>query len=96
MVTVANSAPTVPPRNSTQAMKVNGPCAAVYVYTHENFFLICSAEGEKGGSAVMSYCDTLFGPDWDWGGSTGSMGVRELGRGQIVNGGFPVGIDLCS
>ena len=78
---------TAPPRNSTQAMKVNGPCAAVYVYTHENFFLICSAEGEKGG---LPFCDTLFGPDWDWGGSAGSMGVRELGRGQIVNGGFLV------
>ena len=45
----------------------------------------------------MSYCDTLFGPDWDWGGSADQNGgVRELGRGQIVNGGFPVGIDLCS
>ena len=41
----------------------------------------------------MSYCDTLFGPDWDWGGSAGrpEWGVRELGRGQIVNGGFPMG-----
>ena len=98
-VTVASSAPTVPPRNSTQAMKVNGPCAAVYVYTHENFFLICSAATREGRTvAVMSYCDTLFGPDWDWGGSAGrpEWGVRELGRGQIVNGGFlwRVGINL--
>ena len=96
MVTVANSAPTVPPRNSTQAMKVNGPCAAVYVYTHENFFLICSAEGEKGGPPlcriVTPFSDRIgigVARPAEW-------GVRELGRGQIVNGGFPKDIDFCS
>ena len=45
----------------------------------------------------MSYCDTLFGPDWDWGGSAGrpEWGVRELGREQIVNGGFLMEILVC-
>ena len=79
-VTMADSAATVSPRNSTQAMKVNGPCAAVYVYTHENFFLICSAEkGEGRTVAVMSYCDTLFGPDWDWGGPDEQNGGSRVG-----------------
>ena len=89
--TIAYSAPTVPPRDSTQAMKVNGPCAAaagVYIYTHENFFLICSS-ASKPGDWRESPLRCIVTPFWDWDGSTGQnrMGVESWGRGQIVNGG---------